>query len=379
MEFGLGLMNYPGCWDDVAFAEQHGFSTAGFVDTPVLAGDPYACMALAAQATSKIRIGTMITMPGLRDPAETASALSTINAIAPGRVFFGAGTGYTGRLALGLKRQVPSARLRNYARDVRDLYNGCEVLHRLDKDHERVVRMANAEFLQNNQDHPIPVYIAADGPKAIGVAGEVGDGIITALRYASAWDNSPEVFRQSLALMKETAADSGRELDDPYTVWAPTICVLKPGESAVSPRALATSGPLAMLPFHSYACDEDLASQWPPAFRDRLEIYEKEVLSRFDVPRDRLYQEVHVGHLTRLLDGEAAVLTEEIMRMTTLTGTAEEIASHLNLMEREGLKNLTVWAPPSRSREVVSNIAGQIVPLLDSTVPAGQSSAGSVR
>ena len=36
MDFGVGLMGYHGCWDDAAFAEDHGFSSAGFVDSPLL-------------------------------------------------------------------------------------------------------------------------------------------------------------------------------------------------------------------------------------------------------------------------------------------------------------------------------------------------------
>jgi hypothetical protein len=66
VDFGLVLMGYHGCWDDVAFAEQHGFATAGFVDSPLLAGDPFVCMALAAQATTRMRVGTMLAIPDLR-------------------------------------------------------------------------------------------------------------------------------------------------------------------------------------------------------------------------------------------------------------------------------------------------------------------------
>ena len=63
------------------------------------------------------------------------------------------------------------------------------------------------------------------------------------------------------------------------------------------------------------------------------------------------------------MDGEAAVLTEEIVRMTTLTGTAEEIATHLKAMEQSGLKNITVWPPPNHARELVVDIAEQLMPL----------------
>src|SRR5579863_6955187 len=89
VDFGLVLMGYHGCWDDVAFAEQHGFATAGFVDSPLLAGDPFVCMALAAQATKRMRVGTMLAIPELRRAPTNAAAIATVNAIAAGRTFLG--------------------------------------------------------------------------------------------------------------------------------------------------------------------------------------------------------------------------------------------------------------------------------------------------
>ncbi len=59
MQFGLGLMGYHGCWDDAAFAEAHGFASAGFVDSPLLGGETFACMALAASATTTLRLGSL--------------------------------------------------------------------------------------------------------------------------------------------------------------------------------------------------------------------------------------------------------------------------------------------------------------------------------
>lgn len=97
MDFGLGLLNYPGCWDDAAFAEQHGFVSAGFVDSPLNNGDPFVSMALTSRTTSSMRLGTFLNVPSLRNVATTASAVSTINMLAPGLVFFATGTGHTGR------------------------------------------------------------------------------------------------------------------------------------------------------------------------------------------------------------------------------------------------------------------------------------------
>jgi 5,10-methylenetetrahydromethanopterin reductase len=81
------------------------------------------------------------------------------------------------------------------------------------------------------------------------------------------------------------------------------------------------------------------------------------------VPRELVYQEVHNGHLSHLVDGEAAVLTDEIVRMTTLTGTAEEVAAVLRTLEDAGLKNVSFWIPPHLTREVIVE-AQQLLPLL---------------
>jgi 5,10-methylenetetrahydromethanopterin reductase len=89
--------------------------------------------------------------------------------------------------------------------------------------------------------------------------------------------------------------------------------VLEPGESAIPPRALKQTGPLAMLPFHTYACYPEIGALLPPLLRERLEIFDKEVLARIDLPRELLYQDINAGHLEHLLDGEAAVLTEEMI------------------------------------------------------------------
>jgi hypothetical protein len=82
------------------------------------------------------------------------------------------------------------------------------------------------------------------------------------------------------------------------------------------------------------------------------------------VARDRVHQETHRGHLSHLLEGEAAVLTEEIVRMTTLTGTAAEIADVLRRMEAVGLKNVSFPIPPHLTREVITDIETKVKPLL---------------
>jgi alkanesulfonate monooxygenase SsuD/methylene tetrahydromethanopterin reductase-like flavin-dependent oxidoreductase (luciferase family) len=361
MELGLGLLGYHGCWDDVAFAEEHGFATAGFVDSPLLAGDPYVCLGLAAQATDRIRLGTFLSIPGLRNAAVTAAGAATVNRLAPGRTFIGVGTGYTGRQTFGLG-PVAAAKLRDFALECRALLDGEPVRHRLVTS-EREIRFRHTPGLYVDTDHRIPVYVGADGPKALQAAGESGDGLVATLQYANVMANAHEVFAGSLAAAGQAAQAAGRPWADAYTMWSTVVCILEPGESATSPRALERVGAAAMMPFHSYACHPEIGEFLPPALRERLDVYEREVLSRLGVPREKVYQEVHQGHLSHLVDGEAAVLTDEIIRMTTLTGTADEVAAVLHRLEGAGLNNVTFWIPPHLTREVIQETA-QLVPLL---------------
>lgn len=367
MDFGLGLMGYEGCWDDAAFAEKRGFSTAGFVDSPLLGGDPFVCLGLAARATKKMRIGTFLAVPSNRAAATTASAIATVNRLAPGRVFLAMGTGYTARNTFGLG-PVSASRFGDYAADCRRLLDGEEVAGSWG-DHKRPYRLRHKEGLYVETEKRIPIYLAADGPKALQVSGEGADGWVTSLMYANVMTNGPEVFASSLDAIKAAAKASGRDLADPYTIWSTAICVLEPGESAAAPRVLEQVGPCAMMAFHSYSDNPAIEDHLPPPVRERIETYKSEVLSRFDVPADRIYQEAHRGHLSHLLDGEASVLTEDVIRMTTLTGTAEEIADHLHSLEGAGLKNVSFWAPPHLTRETVVSVAEQVMPHIQG-VPA---------
>jgi 5,10-methylenetetrahydromethanopterin reductase len=373
MEFGIGLMGYPGCWEDVAFAEQHGFSRAGFVESPMLAADPYACMALAAQMTSTIKLGVCLAIPGLRSAPTTAAALATVNSIAPGRVWAGLGTGNTGRVCFGLK-WVSASKMRDYARDVRGLLAGEEIVHRFSGT-ERRIRLKHREELRVDPESPIPIYIAANGPKAMQAAAEVGDGLVAGVVTGSAMGNAPEEFARVMEFVRSSAKEAGRDLgDDFYTIYPPTMCVLEEGESAVSPRALKQVGPLACVAFHAYATMPEIGAHFPPPLRERLEIFDKEVVSRLDVPRELIYQEVLAGHLEFLLDGEAEVLTEEIVRMTTVTGTAQEIAAQLRRFESAGL-DCAYWCVPSGSvRNVILDVEKKIMPLM---APAAVDSPGA--
>jgi alkanesulfonate monooxygenase SsuD/methylene tetrahydromethanopterin reductase-like flavin-dependent oxidoreductase (luciferase family) len=361
MEVGLVLMGHEGSWDDARYAESRGFHTAGFVDSPLIVADPFVAMTLAAERTSTLRLGTMLAIPSNRNVATLATAIGTVNRLAPGRTFLGIGSGFTGRAVFGLK-PLPVARFSEYVAACRTLLAGGEIIHH-DGGQTRPIRRRHVESRYVDCAE-VPIYVAADGPRALAVAGQFGDGWITSLQFSNVMGNSDAVFADSLALVRGAASDADRSIDSAYTMAAAGFCVLEDGEAPTSERALEHVGPYAMLGFHAYADNPAIADHLPPPMQERLGIYRERVLDRFDVPGDRLYQEVHRGHLSHLLDGEAAVLTDEIVRMTTLTGSAQEIAAVLRRLEARGLRNVTLNPPPHLVRQQVDEYADKIAPLL---------------
>ena len=102
MDFGVGIATSSDSWKLAQRAEELGFTHAWFFDTQMITGDCFVAMAAAALKTSRIRLGTGVLVPSNRIAAVTANALATLNGMAPGRIDFGIGTGFSARRAMGL-------------------------------------------------------------------------------------------------------------------------------------------------------------------------------------------------------------------------------------------------------------------------------------
>ena len=180
MDYGIGIPSWINAYEEVQRAEAAGFTHAWFYDSQLIYSDVYAAMALAAHHTSTIKLGTLVAIPSNRIAPVTASAVASLNKLAPGRIILGIGTGYTGRNTMGLPA-YPIKRYREYAQQVRGLLDGEDVRYTDDvTGEERWIRLIHghrSEFL--NLDNYIPIYVAANGPRAMEVVGQVGDGWVT--------------------------------------------------------------------------------------------------------------------------------------------------------------------------------------------------------
>src|SRR5438034_11496224 len=123
MDFGIGIASASDPWKVAQRAEELGFTHAWFYDTQMITADPFVAMAAAALKTTKIRLGTGVLIPSNRLAPVAANAFPSLNKLAPGRIDFGVGTGFTGRRAIGLGA-VRLADMEEYVRVVMALLRG---------------------------------------------------------------------------------------------------------------------------------------------------------------------------------------------------------------------------------------------------------------
>lgn len=131
----------------------------------------YVSLAAVAGATSHVGLGTGITNPYTRSPALTAAAIATVDELSGGRTRLGLGAG-AGLGAYGLERRKPVVALRETTEIVRLLTSNRTVSYE-----GEMFSITNTQ-LDFPAVRPVPVYLAARGPKILQLAGEIADGVI---------------------------------------------------------------------------------------------------------------------------------------------------------------------------------------------------------
>ena len=351
MEFGISYPARPDAWKDLVIAEDHGFTHAWFYDSQMIYSDVYACMALAAEHTKKIKLATGVAIPSNRIAPVTAHSIATINLLAPGRTILGIGTGFTGRNTMGLP-PVPLGTMREHVQMCRALLRGEEVLYR-EGTRERWIKFLHPHHGYINLKDPIPIYLAANGPKALELTGELADGWMTTL-------SDPASFRKNLAKVEHGATQTGRALRDFPTVALSTGCVLRPGESATSPRVVARVGPFVTVALHALWEQSTVARDLPASLQQLYDRYNNEYVAKLKTPADRRYLEVHEGHLIYLKPGEEQYVTESLIRGFSLTGTGEEIIARLKALEAVGLKQVAIQVV-NNGREMIEEFSREVM------------------
>ena len=158
------------------------------------------------QATSRAVLGTGVLTPTLRyHPSVVAQAFGTLGALNPGRVYLGVGTGeaLNETPATGADFPGPKERRLRMAEAItliRRLWSEDRV------DFEGDYYQTSKATVYDRPDEQIPIYVAASGPLAARLAGQVGDGFICTS------GKDPELYRSLLANVEDGATAAGRDI-----------------------------------------------------------------------------------------------------------------------------------------------------------------------
>ena len=331
MDFGVCVATKIDEVGIVAHAENLGYTHAWIPDSQMIWSDCYAYMALAANQTRTINIGTGVSVIGTRIAPVTAHSIATINRLAPGRTFLGIGTGNTAQRLMG-QRPIKFAEFEEYTRVLKALLNGEEVEYTYNgRTFPVQFLMPELGFL--DVETPIPLHISGFYPRTHRLAGRYGDALVCSV------PPERDFVARALSSVRRGADEAGRTLPEDYYVSSlSAVALLEPGETLESERIVKSVGPFVMSSVH-YIYDKikENGGEPPPHMRS----FWKEYCAMVEeVPETHRHMRVHAGHCTYVVPEEMKFCTPELIRTTCLAGTPEEVIEQVRGMGEAGLNQV---------------------------------------
>lgn len=352
MEFGITTAKI----DDVGLAkhaENLGYDFVWATDSPLLRSNPWAVLALAAQQTQKIRLGTGLEIGALRLAPETANGIATINRLAPDRTFLGVGTGNTAMRTLG-QRPMRVSDFREHIRVVRALLNGEEVEYTLNGV-THPIRFQNLDYKYVDVENYIPIYVGGFGPRAQALAGELGDGLVTGIPRGG-------TIAQALANVQRGADRVGRTLKNFHTSALVNLLLLEPGDKLTDDHVIAQCGSSIMVNIH-FAVElvKETGCEPPnyakPIWDEYMAFHEARVAAT-------RHQELHASHYSHLDPQEARFVTPELIKAFCIAGQPEEIAEQLRALEKQGLNAISFIAPEDQRYRMIEDFSRKVMSIM---------------
>jgi 5,10-methylenetetrahydromethanopterin reductase len=203
--------------------EAAGFDGVGILDSQMLCRDTFVTLGQAATHTSRLSLFPAVTNPFTRHASVLASAIQTVEELAPGRVKFVIGTGYTSASTIG-RKPATLAEMRACIETVKTLLAG-----------EAVDFGGTRGRLGYASSRRIPVLMAASGPKAIELAGEIADGVLLLVGF------NQGIVERALSYLERGARRAGRRLEDLEIIWA-----ARTGTAGTTAEARRQARPIAV-------------------------------------------------------------------------------------------------------------------------------------
>jgi len=305
-------------------AERLGFEAIFFADSQMNNVDPYQALAMCAVKTSKIRFGTAVTNMVYRDPTITANSFATLNEISEGRAIIGLGTGDGPVYSLG-RTATKLVEFEKGLSTIRDL------LHDRGIDVPQSKERAGGNVKLKAGRRAVPIYISAEGPKTLRVAGRTCDGVI----LGTGFDKS--VTDWARARIAEGAKEAGRKLEEIDIMPAGMIVVDENGDNA---RQRVRSR-MANRAHHNFRFTMETVPEGEAAGVQRF-------MDNFDISKP-IEERV-----------DPSFITDYLLERFTIAGTPRECIDKVKRLEADGIERILL-TPPNAVYDQVMNAWGQRV------------------
>lgn len=308
-------------------AEACGFEGIFLADSQLTTLDPFQVLSLCATRTSRIRLGTAVSNIVYRDPTILANAAATVNEISDGRAVLGMGTGDGPVYRLG-RSATPLAKFEEGIRTMRALLQGKPITVAGGKE-----RGAGTVTLRVGK-LPVPVYVSAEGPRGLRMAGRIADGVI----LGSGFDLS--VLEWARGKIAEGAREAGRSPSEIDVMPAGMIYVDADGERArrlVRPR-------LANRAHHNFRFTLETVPPQEVAGVQRF-------MEGFDVTKPSIEERV-----------DPDLVTDYLVERFTIAGTPEECVAKIQRLKGAGVERLLLTPPEAHYNEVMEAWGRSVIP-----------------
>ena len=337
IEFGLGMGRNERI-DEVAelarVADECGFSHISYVDQQNISRDVYSMMTIAALNTRRIKIAHGVTVPHTRHPSVTANATATVDELSGGRAILGIGSGGNALRSMGMKEGHPLKRFRELIEFFRKYMSGEEA----EFDGARM----QSEWVRR----PVPIYMAAEGPKALQLAGEIGDGVIIL-------GGPPEWLKWKVELVYRGAENAGRD-PTKLEIWVRCMVIVAASKEAAFREATGVNHfRLKYLEMHDkYPVVEDMMK--------RMEAEQPGLLAEM-----KQYEEAFDEDWFEHIDApQAKATTQRMVDNFSLTGTPDDICEGIESLREAGVTTISALF------HTISDKKGMLREISDKVMPA---------
>jgi 5,10-methylenetetrahydromethanopterin reductase len=302
-------------------AEELGYDGIFLGESHLSSIDSFQTLASCAMLTKRVLLGIALTNMVFRHPTVLAGAAASLNEISKGRAILGLGTGDGPVYTQGLKA-TPLKQFEEGVKLIRHLVQG------------NSARFSTGKFgISFTISKPAPIYVSAEGPKGLQLAGRSADGVILGTGF------DLRVFDWAKTQIRAGTTAAGRETKDVAILAAGMLCVRDDGTEA---RRIVRNR-IANRAHHNFRFTLETV---PPEELDGV----KRFMDGFDVMKpmeDRV---------------DPNLVNDYLVRRFSVAGTPTECIERIEELKAAGVQHLMLTPARKVYHETVDAFANKVIP-----------------